>query len=262
MPHIGFILIALIFSSSSAFSQSVSAILEPAEMVEIRSAVAGRIETISVTDGASVSRNDLLAQMDASVQKARVALSQIVAQATGAVEKADIEIAQAEQLHNRLTNAYKNGAAKKWEVTRAEHALALTKADKLVALEQISRNAGQLELERATLNEFQMLAPFDGVVLQVHVTAGEIIETDEVLMELGDLSRLSASAFVPFDWVTALEVDKTVQVDLDNGGALDAKIVTIDPRMDPASQSVRVEFEVPNPDFALFAGMTIVLDRP
>lgn len=262
MTRLGAALISLMMWAMPATAQSVSAILEPAKLVEIRSSVAGRIEAIGVIDGAPVKAGDVLAQMDATVQKARVNLSRIVAMSQGSVERADITIAQAQQFHDRVNSAFKKGAAKKWELTQAEQALLLSEADKQVALDQVARNKGQLQLDQATLREFEMRAPFDGTVLQVFAETGAIVETNEVLMEIGDLSALSASAFVPFEWISSIALGDTLQVTLEGGRTLNAKVVAIDPRIDPASLSVRVKLEIPNSDYRLFAGTSITLDQP
>ena len=254
---------ALALSGVAARAQPISAVLEPVQYVEIRSAVAGRIAELAQREGDTVAQGALLARIDARVQEARVTLARTAADAQGAVDRAAIVVAQAEGLFDRVSTARSKGAAQPWEVTQARQALDLARADQRIAQETADRLAAQLALEEATLAEFAMRAPFDGTVLDVPVEQGQIVDTQTTVAAFGNLDRLRATAFLPVDWVTALSVgdrlDARVQ-GLDD--TLRATVTLIDPRIDPASQSLRIRVEVANPDQTLFAGAILLLERP
>lgn len=258
------ILVLIIASAGAGAAQTVSAILEPAQMVEVRTSVPGRLVTLDVVEGAEVSADTLLAAIDAKVQEARVGLASIAALAKGPSDRAAIVVKQAEELLARVENARRKGAAKPWEVAQAQQALDLAKADAEIAAETRDQLRAQHLLEQATLAEFSMRAPFDGTVLQIFAQPGEIVGTDQPIMEFGDLSRLKATAFVPLDWARQMQVGESLNVNLqgDPMESAEIQITSIDPRIDPASRSVRVQMEIDNTDRAFFAGMAIVLNAP
>lgn len=247
-----------------ALAQSVSAILEPVTVIELKPSVAGRLATLDVAEGDGLAKGAVLAAMDARVQEARVALAKIAAASSGPEDRARIVVEQAEQLLARMTKARQRGAAQAWEVRQAEQALALAQADARIASENATRLGAQLELEQATLSEFVMQAPFNGTVLQIIAEPGAIVDTDETILEFGNLARLSATAFLPVDWAQSLKVGDSVAGTLAGSelSKLDLTVAAVDPRIDPASRSVRVRLEMDNPDRRHFAGTAIQLQRP
>lgn len=255
--------LALVLLATAGIAQTVSAVLEPLQLVEIRSSVNGRLDVIDVKEGDIVAKDTLLATIDARVQRARVALSKVTADGTAALERADIAIEQARAMQKRVANARSKGAAQEWEVTQSQQAMQLAQADRKLAVEGIARNEAQLDLEQATLSEFEMRAPFDGTILQVFTEAGEIIDTQKTVLEIGNLDRLRATAFVPLDWLDTLSVGTEISAQVQNDtGTTSARVTSIDPRIDPASLSVRVRFEFDNPDRSLLAGTVVTISRP
>ncbi len=245
-----------------ASAQSISAILEPVNSVEIRPSVNGRLDQILVKEGDVVSQGTLLASIDARVQKARVALAEIAANADGAVARAEIVIAQAEALRERVARARSKGAAQQWEVTQSEQSVQLAQADLQVAREGVLRSQSQLELDRAILSEFEMTAPFDGTILEIRTRTGEIVETETTVLEIGNMQQLRATAFVPLDWLENLSPGAQIPAEMPNGQAITGSVTSIDPRVDPASLSVRVRVAFDNSDLSLLAGTAVIINKP
>lgn len=245
-----------------AMAQDVTAVMEPAQSVELRSTVNGRVTSISELEGARVAAGDVLAEIDASVQRARVALTKISAEATGTTERARTLVTQAEFRRDRLSAAFKNGAAQSWEVEIAEQAVAVAKADLRVAQDEQSRRAAELALEEATLSEFAIRAPFDATVLNVAVDPGEIVDTATVLLEIGALDTLLATAFVPLDWMPDLPATGPIAASFEAGAAAEATVRAIDPRVDPASRTVRIIVEIANSEGTLRPGEIVNIHDP
>ena len=252
----------LLLLPTVAGAQDVTAVLEPAQSVELRSTVNGRVISITELEGTRVQAGDIVAEIDGSVQRARVALTQITAEATGTVERARTLITQAEFRRDRLAAALSKGAAQSWEVEIAEQAVAVARADLIVAQDDQNRRAAELALEQATLSEFEIRAPFDATVLNVAVDPGEIVDTATVLLEVGALDTLLATAFVPIDWVPSLPATGPINASLEGGTKADVSIRAIDPRVDPASRTVRVIVEIANENGTLRPGEVVNLHDP
>nr|WP_239480001.1 efflux RND transporter periplasmic adaptor subunit [Actibacterium sp. 188UL27-1] len=246
----------------AAAQDSVSAILEPAQQADIRTAVAGRIADLTTREGESIAPGSPLLSIDGAVQQARVDLARLAAEATGALQRAETAVAQAAALRDRIARAHQRGAAQKWEVTQSQQNVSLAQADLVVAQETQRRAEAQLTLEQATLAEFRVAAPFAATVLEVFAEVGETVDTQTVLMTIGRLDNLIATAFVPLDWVADLSVGDRIPVTLDDGGVVEVTLQFIDPRVDPASRTVRVKLAIANADRALRVGTGLVLNRP
>lgn len=252
----------LLFAPGVAFAQDVTAVLEPARSVELRSTVNGRVTRVTELEGTRVSKGDVVAEIDASVQRARVALAEVSARASGSVVRAEKLLEQAEFRRDRLVEARAKGAAQSWEVDMAEQAVAVARADLTVARDEQTRREAELALEEATLNEFSIVAPFDATVLNVSVDPGEIVDTATVIIEVGALDTLLATAFVPVEWAPALTVAKSVAASFGDGQSAEAVMRAVDPRVDPASQTIRVIVQVDNADKSLRPGEILTLHDP
>ena len=58
-------------------AQDVTAVLEPLRSVELRSTVNGRVTQIIELEGARIEEGDVIAEIDATVQRARVELAKM-----------------------------------------------------------------------------------------------------------------------------------------------------------------------------------------
>lgn len=241
----------------------MTATLEPSQFVEVRPAVSGRLSELADAEGTAVAKGDVVAAIDASVQAARVRLAEVAAGATGAILRSERALATAETTRDRIVEARRTGVAQDWEVERSEQAVALAEAELQVARDELALNHGRLAMERAMLEEFRMRAPFDGTVLQVFRENGEIVDTQSVLLQIGNLATLKATAFVPVERLAALEPGATIEATLDTGGEpVDAMVKSVDPRMDPVSRTVRVTLELPNPEGRYLVGSALQLALP
>lgn len=250
--------------AQSDLSISVTALAEPIQYVDIRSAVNGRVDKLQAREGEIVSQEAQLGAIDASVQTARVAFARVAAEGKGSLLRAQTALAQAEALLVRVRAAKAKGAAQLWEVEQTEQGVALAEADVLIASELAAQSLAQLRLEVATLDEFSFRAPFDGTVLEVFVEVGETIDTQTVIMSLGKLDRLKATAFVPVDWVETLRVGDVMRARLGTTPSRDVEMTVsvIDPRVDPVSQTVRTVLEIDNSDRSILVGTSLEIGAP
>ncbi|MEL6466193.1 MAG: efflux RND transporter periplasmic adaptor subunit [Pseudomonadota bacterium] len=249
---------------AATLAQSLTAILEPADLVEVRSTVAGILTVIAVTEGQTVERGALLAQIDDRSQAERVALAQAVAGADGRIQRADAQIAQAESLVARMEKARGRGAAQEWEVEQAQQALALAVADKQIALDGQAQAQAQLKLEKAVLETYRLRAPFSGIVLEVKQNIGANVDMQTVVMTVAQLEALEATAFIPLTWLNIISQGDALRASFDDQTKrpVDVVVTSIDPRIDPASQTVRIRVSLDNAEGMHRPGATLVLQAP
>jgi RND family efflux transporter MFP subunit len=245
-----------------ATAQPVTIVLEPEKEAVLRTTVNGRLAEISATIGQPVVAGQVIAQIDAQVQKARVDLARIVAEAEGGQKRAAKVVEQAISRLGLMERARERGAAQVWEVEAAEQNLAIAEADLLIAKEDEARKLGELELQRATLDEFSLRAPFDGTILDVMAEAGEVVETDTEVVLIGALSNLEATAFVPAEWVQDMSLGLLLTGTTDSGRDVPIVVKAVDPRIDPASATVRVVLVAANEDGRLQAGIRLSIEAP
>ncbi|MEL6807208.1 MAG: efflux RND transporter periplasmic adaptor subunit [Pseudomonadota bacterium] len=247
-----------------AAAQDLTAILEPGALVDIRPGVSGILRDVAVSEGDSIQAGSLLAQIDDRSQAKRLALAQAVAKADGQIRRADAQIAQARSLLARMQNARSRGAAQAWEVAQAEQALALAEADKRIALDGQTRAQAQVDLEQAILDTYRLHAPFSGVILEIAETVGANVDPQSVVLSLAQLDELEATAFVPLSWVETLSPGDRIgaTVEASTIEMADVVVASIDPRIDPASQTVRIRVTLENAQGRFRPGATLRLSAP
>lgn len=256
------ILTLAVFLAGQAKAETITAVLEPARVVDLRSTVNGRVARLDLNEGDRVEAGMILAEIDARVQSARVALAEVVADASGATLRAERLLDQAATLRDRVAEARRKGAAQAWELTAAEQALAVAEADAQMISEDLERRKAELQLEQATLAEFSIEAPFQATILEVMVEPGEIVDTGTVLMSIGTISSLTSTAFVPVSWLEKLERGSELSSETEFGDRVVARVKAIDPRVDPASRTIRVVLSLDNAEGAYLPGTTLNIEAP
>ena len=163
------------------------------------------------------------------------------------------------------------------DVAKAEGELKVAEAAIQEADENIGIAGAELNLAKRTLVEHMIVAPFTGIVLNVMKHPGESVRANEAVIQLADLSKLSAEAYVPLDHAFQVKEGQVVEVQprLNDTGTrrellpiekkrFRGKITFVDPQIQAEVETavrIRAEFENPGGDLrpGLKVQMTIFL---
>jgi HlyD family secretion protein len=155
---------------------SASGTLKPVERVEVGSAVSGRILRIHADYNSKVRAGDVLAEIDPSAFRARVAQFEAgAARARATLRQAELDLGRQEELFAERLVADA-------ELERARTVRDQAKAD----LQQVE---AQLASARADLENTQIRAPIDGVVLTRKVDEGQTVAASLQAPTLFEIAR-------------------------------------------------------------------------
>jgi cobalt-zinc-cadmium efflux system membrane fusion protein len=119
-------------------------------------------------------------------------------------------------------------------------------------------------LDAAKWAEFEIKAPFDGVILEQNLTTGDIVGTDVDIFKIADVSRLHITANIYEDELPDLlrlpEDQRRWSVRLladPNGPATEGDIHTIGCVIDPSQHTAIVQGAIDNPDGRLRVGQFV-----
>ena len=218
----------------------------------------GRVAALLVREGSTVAKNQTLLQLDDAVQAARVSLAERSAGQTGTVEKARHNLARQSRKLRRL-KAARSGSVPKWEVEEAAFQVRIAEADLKVAEDALAVEQGKLALERTVLDQYAIVAPFDGQVVKIDAVPGATVKRSQGLITVADLSALEAVSYVPFRLAAAYVPAKRYPAAVAGmpGVHVTATLKFIDQRLEPASQTYRAVFTIDNRDRRLAAGTEI-----
>ena len=180
-----------------------------------------RITELLVDEGDQVRRGQVLARFDN-----RPGLLADLAEADAELASLNEEIAMQELEVSRYAKAAQWGAA--------SLVLLEEKQDELIRLEgrrdrAIARRRGL----QADVDNSELIAPLDGLVLEVHARVGERPDADGVL-EVGASQRMQARIEVYESDIARIRLDQTVQLTSENGGfsgQLNGRVIQISPQV-------------------------------
>ena len=112
-----------------------------------------------------------------------------------------------------------------------------------------------LDPKTTTANLLPLVAPFDGIVIERNVVAGEVIEPSKPLFVIADTTRMWVTADMPMAEARRVSMGQTVTFRPDGAPdqAATGKLSWISTAVDDQTRTVKVRADVENPDGKLLA---------
>jgi RND family efflux transporter MFP subunit len=221
----------------------------------------GVIEKMELQIGMPVEKNGVIGILHHEIAELTVTKNQLQARAIAPEEKARAQkdVAISVVARNTRLNDRQPGMVSAEDVAKAEGDLKVAEAQIKEAQENRGIAEAELNLAKRTLDEHTIIAPFKGIVLSRKKQPGESVRANEAVIELGDLSRLAAEAYVPLDYAYRVKVGQLVEIQprLRSGRGeplpiekkrFRGKITFVNPEIQPVAETavrIRAEFENP-----------------
>lgn len=207
--------------------------------VTLFSQVTGVVADVPFTPGTAVQAGDVLVHLQDDEQ-------------TVAVEKAKIALDQA-----RRTLERQQALAKSKTISSAT----LLDAETAARLAEVELKSAEIDLSRRTIT-----APFSGMTGLTDMSAGDFVTTSTALTTLDDLSTMRVEFEVPERFADRVKEGEAITAAAQGmpGSKFSGHITGIDSRIDDTTRTLRLQAELANEDYALKAGMAIIvsLDFP
>lgn len=205
------------------------------ESVTLTARVSDTVEAVHFDDGQVVSRNDLLVSITDDEEQA------LMREAEATLLEATQQLKRTEDL-----------------VTRGNASVSTLDTQRRVVTEAQSR----LTAARARLNDRKIRAPFDGVLGLRQVSEGALLSQSAPITTIDAIDIINLDFSVPERFIATLTPGQSVQarVDAYPDRLFEGKVKTIDSRVDPATRSVIVRAEIPNPSLLLRPGMLMTVE--
>jgi macrolide-specific efflux system membrane fusion protein len=254
--------------------------------VSVPAPESGVLVEVVVKTGQSVKRGVLLARVDDSQAKlsetrASTELSRIRREAENDLKvqlakkhhtAATAELQRALNTEKRLPKSVSDTEFDRLRLATEKAALEIAQEKFDVEMAQFAVKGSENDLRLAQMNvrRRRILAPLDGVVVEVRHRMGEWVEAGQPVIRIVQLDRLRAEGLLSADLANKDINGRAVRVDVRFGDnktiAFDGKIVFVSPEIHPVNGKVQVWAEVENRDGLLRPGlsvtMTIVPEQP
>lgn len=204
--------------------------VEPVRVARMASPAEGPVVECAVREGDRVRRDQVLVRIGRS----------LVAQAS--LEAAREDVARQESEFRRVERLVASGSlpGEQLEIARAA----------------LKRAQAQLAAAQTGAGDYEIRAPWDGLVAKVWVAEGNYVTPRAPLVEIYDPASLLVRFPVPESDSRFMAVNAPVRVTLDAwpGRVFDGRVARVYPQLDPGSRTLTVEADI-RADVKLLAGM-------
>ena len=202
-----------------------------ARSVTVVATSGGELAEVAVRPGQQVKSGDIIARFTAETEQIDYDRARLAA------DDAQAALARTEGMANSNLVA----------------ATALTAAQLAAANADLALRNAELALARRTIT-----SPIDGTVGLLRVTPGNYVAAQTAITTVDDTSSILIDFWVPESYAAQLSpgMPVTVSALALPGRDFSGDISAMDSRIDPASRTLQVQAEIPNPDNALRAGMS------
>ncbi|MBM1219031.1 efflux RND transporter periplasmic adaptor subunit [Ponticoccus sp. SC2-23] len=229
----------------------------------IATRIGGVVNEVPVQTGSVVEQGDIIAVIDT----ARLAIELTGAEAELAIATAGLEVAtaqsdRAQKAFERARDLTANSSISAAQLDDRASTLAEAQGGLAIAQARITAAQSAIELARYNLSNATVLAPFDGIVLEVQAQPGQFAASGSQVATLLDTGTMEVEANVPSRYIPALEVGRLVTGRNDAGDALSMTLRAVLPTefSETRTRPVRFTLTEIEPSFAI--GQPVTLDLP
>ena len=230
----------------------------------IYSRVSGYLDKWLVDIGDRVKRGQVLASIDTPDLDSQLDAA-----------KAELNAAEAETKVKESEAEFARTSYDRWRDSPAGVVSVQEREAKKAAFDssiaQLNAARARVNVDQAKVNGLTSLAafksvsaPFDGVITERRVDPGDLVTAGSTasttpLFVIEQSDRIRVFTSVPQDVAEKLKVGSPVRVVTGGGSgrAYEGQIVRMTGSLDPKARTMRVEADLPNPDYALATGMYV-----
>ena len=243
-----------------AASGGYDCMIEPAQVVEVRSPVVGLLQQVPVHRGQAIHKGDVLVVIESSVEKSQAETASFRAQAQGAVMQARSKTDAAREKSRRMDELVKEEFVS--AQARDDAAAELGQAEAELKTAEENMELARLQHQEAVdqLNRRVIRSPFDGVVMDQYLYPGALVDAGDnrkPIIKIAQTSPLLVQAILPFKAFPNVHLGDAVSVvpEAPFGRVLTSRVKTVDRVIDSAAGTFGVVVELPNAHAELPGGI-------
>ncbi|MDR9438620.1 MAG: efflux RND transporter periplasmic adaptor subunit [Halomonas sp.] len=217
-------------------------LVEAVEHTTVSSQTRGRVVELPFEVGDSITAGAEILRLEDSEQRARLA------QVRASLEQAEADLVDARQRFERIRAIRDQNLASEQAFDQARNRLDAARARRERSLAGVSEAEQQLTYTRVR-------AERDGVFTRRHVEPGEAVRPGQPLFDTLALAPLRVEAALPRRYLAHVRETPDIRVSHPEGQPLETGTLTLYPRADPASDTVRLRLRLASPGPEVLPGM-------
>jgi RND family efflux transporter MFP subunit len=242
-------------------------IIEPRQILELRSPLDGLIEKVNAERGDFVREGQVLVVLDTSLERAQAEIARYRAQMDGALKSGESRVEFSSRKSGRAQDLRRGNFLSEQSLDEAMTEQRLAEAELNEARD--NRRLAELEYQRqlAVINLKTIRSPITGVVTERLQNPGEVAEAGvgrKPILKLADIDTLNVEVLLPLAAFGRIKLGSEVQVtpEILPGVRVRGRVRVIDRVLDAASGTFGVRLELRNADRRIPGGSRCTVDFP
>jgi RND family efflux transporter MFP subunit len=232
-------------------------LIQPKMTLKLGTQVPGLIREMLVDRGAVVKKGDVIARLESGVETAAVLLAEARAANESSVRSGQAKVDYQKRKEERMKALRKNDTV---AFSAADEAETLARvAENELDEARVNLQMAQTEVVRAReiLSQRVVRSPIDGVVTARTLGPGEYAFDQGHLVTVAEIDPLYVEVYVPLKQFGRIRIGMQAEVYPEDpvGGVHKAVVTVVDQVFDAASGTIGVRLELPNPGYAIPAGL-------
>jgi HlyD family secretion protein len=243
----------------------------------VSSKVTGKVTDIFIEEGMQVKAGQELARLDAGYASRGLALSQAEARAAGsALEETRVRIREAQLDYDRADRLARSEISSRSDLDRARAQLDAARARLNAQNDQLSTAQRQVDLQRQSVEDTIIRAPFDGIVVSKDAQPGEMISpvsagggfTRTGICTIVDMASLEIEVDVNEAYINRVRPNQRIEATLDAypDWKIPGHVITAVPTADRQKATVKVRIAFDQKDQRILPDMGVkvafITDEP
>jgi len=228
--------------------------LSPLVQSTVKSKVSGEVQKVLAREGETVSKGQVLAQIDTADLNARL----------------DAQVAALEEVKARWSIADKNRQSNLKLLKQnfiSQNAFDTTHSTLEASAASVRSAEAQVQLARNARQDAVIRSPISGILAKRMVNGGEKVGPDSPMFTVVDLGKMEIEAPAAASEIPSVKVGQLATFKVDGFGerVFEGRVERINPITEPGSRSITLYLSVANRDGALKGGMfakgLLILDK-
>jgi RND family efflux transporter MFP subunit len=249
-----------------ARAKSFECLIQPEQVVELRSPTEGLIAKVHVQRGDTVKAGEVLVELESNAERSAVAAAEYRAKMKGRIAAAQERVDYATKKLDRARELQKQHfvAAQAHDDALAEKQVAISELEDARENQQLAK----LEYRHAVdiLNLRILRSPFNGVVMERTLNPGDLAQSgtdSKAILKLAQIDPLRVEVVLPVEYFGKLQLGMVGEVSPEGlEGRYRATVKIIDRVFDAASGTFGVRLILPNPHASIPGGIRCQVDFP
>jgi RND family efflux transporter MFP subunit len=234
-----------------------SCLIQPKMVLKLGTPVPGLISEVLVDRGTIVKKGDVIARLESGVEETALSLATARAANDATVRSNRVKVEFQRRKEERTKQLRKNENISVSLADEAETAARVAEIELDESL--VNLQLAQFEMARAgeVLKQRTIRSPISGIVVSRALGPGEYAFDQAHLVTVSQVDPLNVEVFLPLSQVGRIRPGNIAEVYPEEpvGGRYTATVTIVDHVFDAASGTIGVRLEIPNPNYALPAGL-------